>query len=59
MRIVKMSDTRERRVYIADEDRWVTMHGTHILVDDKGTIKNKKLKDKIGGKDSGEEKKVD
>lgn len=54
-----MSDIRERRVYIADEDRWITMHGTHVLVDDKGTIKNKKLKDKIGGKDSGKEKKVD
>lgn len=39
-----------RKVYFVDEDRWVTMKGTHVLVSDKGKIKNKKLNDKINKK---------
>lgn len=36
-----------RKFYSIDEDRWITIKGTHVLVDDNGGIKNEKLKDKI------------
>lgn len=48
-----------RKVYFVDEDRWVTMNGTHVLVGDRGDIKNEKLKKKIEGtskKESEEDK---
>jgi hypothetical protein len=30
-----------------DEDKWITIHGAHVLVSDKGEIKNKNLRKKI------------
>lgn len=35
-----------------DEEKWVTMNGTHVLVDDKGTPKSGEVADKIGNKGS-------
>ena len=29
------------------EERWVTMNGTHVLVDDNGYIKNEKIRKNI------------
>ena len=32
-----------------DEDKWITIKGTHVLVDDKGNIQNEKIRKKIEG----------
>ena len=44
-----------RKVYLVDEDRWVTIKGTHVLVSDRGDIKNKNLKKKISDKKDSKE----
>ena len=44
-----------RKVYFVAEDRWVTIKGTHVLVGDKGNIKNDNLRNKIGGEKKSEE----
>ena len=44
---VTEDDVPDRKQYSVDEDRWVTMKGTHVLLNDKGKIKNKKMRDKI------------
>lgn len=53
-----------RNLYVVEADRWVTIKGTHVLVDDKGNIKDEKLKKEIeasddssdGDEDDGNEK---
>lgn len=32
-----------------DEDRWITMHGAHFLVSDKGKLRDKEMDKKING----------
>lgn len=36
-----------RKLYSIDEDRWITIKGTHVLTDDAGNIKNEKIKKKL------------
>ena len=40
-------DVPDKKQYSVDEDKWVTMKGTHVLLNNKGKIKNKKMRDKI------------
>ena len=49
---VTEDDVPDRKQFIVDEDKWITIKGTHVLTDDDGNIKNEKLKDKIEGNNS-------
>jgi len=40
-----------------EEDKWVTMNGTHVLVDGDGNIKDEKLRNKVKGSQGSETKK--
>lgn len=40
-------ETEESEETQVDEDRWITIRGTHVLVDDEGGIKNDNLRKKI------------
>jgi hypothetical protein len=42
-----------------DEDKWVTIKGTHVLTDDNGDMKNDKLKKKIEATSKSGKKSVD
>lgn len=37
---------------LIDEDSWITIHGAHVQIDDKGQIKDEKLRKQISGKSS-------
>lgn len=47
-------DVPNRKQYKVDEDKWITIKGTHVLTDDDGNIKNEKIKKKL--EDSKEKK---
>jgi hypothetical protein len=36
-----------RKTFVSEDERWITVKGTHVLVDDDGVIQNKKLRKKI------------
>lgn len=45
-----------RKQYSVDEDRWVTIKGTHVLINNKGEIKDEKLRKEIDGNSDDSEK---
>jgi len=56
---VTEEDVPDRKQYKVDEDRWVTIKGTHVLINNKGEIKDEKLRKEIEGNTKESNKKED